>query len=94
MEVYGAKGSVLSDRQGSKYRLPGASSEQYEKSPPLMAPYDDPFRYLAATVRGKIKMQPSDLSALDNNVIVVEILEAAKKSAETGMRVEMKSSAK
>ena len=55
-----------------------------------MAPYDDPFRYLAAIARGKIKMQPSDLSSLDNNIIVVEILDAAKRSAELGQRVELK----
>jgi predicted dehydrogenase len=90
MEVYGAKGSVVADRQGSKIRLPGAATEQYEKSPTLMGPYDDPFRYLAAMVRGKIKMQPTDLSSLENNLIVVEILEAAKQSSATGQRVELK----
>ena len=45
----------------------------------LPAPYDDSFRYLAALVRGgEITMAPYDLSALENNVTVVEILEAAE----------------
>lgn len=47
----------------------------------LPAPYDDSFRYLAALVRGEITMAPYDLSALENNVTVVEILEAAKQNA-------------
>jgi predicted dehydrogenase len=89
IEVYGAKGYIIADRQGSKIRLPGAA-EQYVKSTEIMSPYNDPFRYLAAMVRGKIKMRPSDLSSLENNIIVVEILEAAKTSAATGQRVDLK----
>jgi predicted dehydrogenase len=83
LEVYGARGSVIADRQGSKIRLPG-KSEEYVKSTALEKPYDDPFSYLAAVVRGQIKPAPSDLSALENNMLVVEILHAAKTSAATG----------
>ena len=55
--------------------------------PVLEQPYNDAFRYLKAVVRGDIKMQPYDLGGLENNVLVVEILEAAKKSAATGTRI-------
>lgn len=94
MEVYGSKGYIIADRQGSKIRLPGAATEQYVKSAEIMSPYNDPFRYLAAMVRGKIRMQPSDLSSLENNIIVVEILEAAKTSAATGQRIDLKAARK
>jgi predicted dehydrogenase len=89
MEVYGAKGSVIADRQGSKVRLPGAKSEEYVSAAQLQSPLNDPFTYLAAVVRGTIKPGPSDLSALENNMLVVEILEAAKLSASTGKRVDL-----
>lgn len=89
MEVYGAKGSVMADRQGSRVRLPGAKTEEYVKSAVLAKPFEDPFTYLAAVARGKIKPGPADLSSLENNMLVVEILEAAKKSAATGKVVKL-----
>jgi predicted dehydrogenase len=48
-------------------------------------PNADPLSYLAAVVRGEIK--PSGLSSLDVNMVATEILEAARKSAQTGKRV-------
>lgn len=58
-----------------------------EKAAPLTQGRHDPFAYLAGVVRGQIKVQPNDLSALENNLIVMQILEAAKHSAKTGERV-------
>jgi predicted dehydrogenase len=46
--------------------------------------YEDPFKYFADVVKGKIKMEPYSLYAPDNNMMVVRILEAAKTSAATG----------
>jgi hypothetical protein len=44
---------------------------------------------LADVLHGKI--QPGkDLSSLDNNLVVVKILEAARKSAQEGKRVVLK----
>ena len=45
----------------------------------------DEISYLAAVVRGRLK--PSGLSSLANNLVVVEILDAARESAKTGKRV-------
>jgi predicted dehydrogenase len=87
MEVYGATGSVVSDRNGSNVRLPKEANATYVKGATPEAPMDDPFRYLAAVVRGKIVPGPFDLSSLENNIIVVEILDAAKQSSQTGKRV-------
>lgn len=50
------------------------------------AAYRDHLSYLAAVISGKIK-PGNDLSSLDNNLIVVKILEAARQSAKTGKRV-------
>jgi predicted dehydrogenase len=47
----------------------------------------DSVSYLKAVARGKLK--PAGLSSLENNMIVVEILEAARESARTGKAVRL-----
>ena len=44
-------------------------------------PYNDPFLLLTALVRDEIKLKNYDLNSLENNVVVVEILDAARTSA-------------
>lgn len=87
MEVYGRTGQVLTVAQnGLRVRLEGKPEEVHQASP-LPAPEDDFLRYFAAVVRGEVK--PSGLSSLGNNLIVVEILDAARRSAATGQTVRM-----
>jgi hypothetical protein len=52
-----------------------------------MAPYDDSISYLIAVVSGKVKAE--GLSALDTNVTVTRILDAARESAKTGKTVRL-----
>jgi hypothetical protein len=68
-------------------RLPGQNAETAE--PPAAWPEDerDVISYLTAIVRGRLK--PSGLSGLRNNVIVSEILDAARESARTGRTVRL-----
>jgi predicted dehydrogenase len=49
--------------------------------------YTDPFNYLEAVIRRKITPLPYDLYSLENNMMVVRILEAARVSAATGKTV-------
>ena len=87
MEVYGRTGYVLVPRSNlMKVRRPGKAEEDVTP-PALTGPQGDPLTYLAAVVRGEI--QPSGLSSLPVNMVVVEILDAARKSAETGQRIEL-----
>ena len=46
---------------------------------PRPAPFHDPFAYFAGIINGEIEITDQDLSSLENNMIVVEILDAAKK---------------
>jgi len=87
MEVYAEKGYVIADRDGIKYQLSSDTKPEYQSVPRPLAPYDDPFAYMCAVVRGKVTPRPYDLSALENNVIVMEILDAAKRSAKDGRRI-------
>ncbi len=94
MEIYGEKGVVYADnRHDMRIRISegydGFSEEKF-KLEEREAPFDDPFRLFIAVIRGEIELNPSDLSSLENNMIVVEILEAARESAKTGKSIELK----
>jgi predicted dehydrogenase len=91
MEVYGATGYVISDnRSDMRIRLKGERTEQKETLSERETPYDDPFALLAAVVQKKITLPAYDLSSLENNMIVVEILEAAIQSSKSGKKVVLK----
>ncbi len=85
MEIYGVNGVVYADnRHDLRLRISegyDGYNEEVMKLEERNAPYDDPFALLKAVVRGHIKLDDFDLNALENNMLVVEILEAAKKSA-------------
>jgi predicted dehydrogenase len=59
-----------------------------EYTPLITDFYKDHLSYLKAVINGEI-MPENDLSSLKNNLIVVEILEAASKSAATGKRIKL-----
>lgn len=90
IEIYGQHGYMIADRNGLKTRFAEKAKEEYQAVPFPPSPYNDPFAYFAGVVHGRITVQPTDLSSLQNNMIVVEILDAAKKSAKEGKVVYLK----
>ena len=87
MEVYGKTGYVLVPRPDlMRVRKPN-SAETEVQPPPLSGPQADPLSYLAAVARGEMK--PSGLSSLAVNLVVTEILDAARESARTGKRINL-----
>jgi predicted dehydrogenase len=94
MQIYGLTGVIYQDnrndlrvRQAVGYD--GFTEESY-KLDAREAPLHDPFDYFAAVIRGELEVEPNSLSSLENNMIVMEILDAAIRSANTGQRIEMK----
>jgi predicted dehydrogenase len=88
MEVYGKTGYVLVPRADlMRVRKPGGA-ETETVAAALTAPQSDPLSYLAAVVRKEI--EPSGLSSLAVNLVVTEILDAARESAQTGRRVTLR----
>ncbi len=85
MEVYGRKGVIYADNKNDlRIRMAkgyDGFTETVVKLPDLSAPFHDPFSYFAAVIRNEITLQPFDLSSFENNFIVMEILDAARKSA-------------
>ncbi len=89
MEVYGATGYVITvASEGLRTRLPHESSEHTSTAPSLPDDERSSLSYLVAVLSGKIKDQ-GDLSALDTNVTVMQILDAARESARTGKAVRL-----
>jgi predicted dehydrogenase len=91
MEVYGQNGYLIATNGSDmRLRLQKDRSETSEKIDAIRKPLDNPFSYFSAIVRGKIKMEDYDPTSLQNNMIVMEILEAAKESARTSRTVYLK----
>ncbi|HLY41488.1 MAG TPA: Gfo/Idh/MocA family oxidoreductase [Terracidiphilus sp.] len=89
MEVYGANGYVITvGRDKVRVRHQHDSEEETTTAPALNAPEDNSLNYLAAVLKGEI-VPKGDLSALDTNVIVMQILDAARESARTGKTVRL-----
>lgn len=91
IEIYGETGYIINkDQSKMQYRLNENEAEKTVHPVARPKPYNDPFSFLEAIVRNKIKLPPFALSSLENNMIVVEILELAKKSAKTGRTIKLK----
>jgi predicted dehydrogenase len=93
MEVYGLTGALYADHSGTlRMRTAKGYSDYKEESfelAGLQPPNNDPFSLLEAVVHGRVTLPPWDLSSLENNLLVVEILDAARKSAKKGKTVKL-----
>ncbi len=87
MEIYGQGGAVLIPSRDQVRLRVGEGAESVLAAPALHGPETDQLSYLAGVVRGQI--HPSGLSSLEVNMVVTEILDAARESARTGKRVEL-----
>jgi predicted dehydrogenase len=91
MEVYGATGYAITvGADQVRTRLQHDRQEQLTTAPALIEPERNSVNYLAAVLAGRVKDQ-GDLSALDTNVTVMQILDAARESAQTGHMVRLHS---
>jgi predicted dehydrogenase len=88
MEVYGQTGYVITVRHDDvRVRLKGGE-EQLVPAKPVPSPYDDSLSLLRAVVLDGVA--PDAPSSLETNVIVAEILDAARRSAASGKSITMK----
>lgn len=86
MEVYGVTGFVMCDN-GTDMRLQVSEKKgvvPMEADEALLFGRDNPFSYLGKVLRADIEEDEFGVSSLENNLIVMQILEAARISAETG----------
>jgi len=94
MEIYGLKGVVYADnRHDLRVRISegyDGFTEEVFKLEERQAPYDDPFALLAAVIKNDIELPAFDLNSLENNMIAMEILDAAVQSAKLGQTIILK----
>ncbi|MDH5380856.1 MAG: Gfo/Idh/MocA family oxidoreductase [Cyclobacteriaceae bacterium] len=91
IEVYGKTGYAIAENgTDMKIRLDGEKNFTQVKAPSRNTPNNDPFALLSHLVRNGYNLPANDLTSLENNMMVVEILEAAKESARTGKDVILK----
>ena len=87
-EIYGSTGSIVTiAAKEIAVRLQHESQATKRAAAPIPAPYDDSLTYLRAVLLDGAK--PDALSSLETNLIVTEILDAARRSAATGKTIEL-----
>ncbi|WP_206340706.1 Gfo/Idh/MocA family protein [Flavimarina sp. Hel_I_48] len=86
LQVYGDSSSFNAvDGNTLEYQKQAQNAEKVTLTEDF---HKDHLTYLQAVINHNVETK-NDLSSLENNLIVVEILEAAKKSAKTGERVKL-----
>lgn len=89
MEVYGTTGYAITVGPDKVRLRQQHDKEEREVTAPMLAGANrDSLDYLAAVLSGKVKDQ-DDLSALDTNVTVMQILDAARESVRTGKTIRL-----
>jgi predicted dehydrogenase len=87
LEIFGRLGYLQAVNQNTlRAKKKAEDAFHIYEVEPLSAAYQDHISYLAALVKGSINPE-QDLSSLENNLTVVKILEAARKSARLGKRI-------
>ena len=89
IEVYGDKGFIIT-ADDIRMKMKNQINQQeliLNKNPGTSLPEADPFTYLADVIRAKVKVPEYGPYSLENNLIVVRILEAARESAKTGKSI-------
>lgn len=89
MEIYSTKGYIKTvDQYDMSFRNKGMKAEEQQTiTADDVAVYTDPFSYFYDVLTNKIEVEPYSLYSLENNVRVVEILDAARKSAKEGKTI-------
>ena len=89
MEVYGATGYAITvGADKLRVRHAGENEDRTADASSLNSNERDSLSYLAAVLHGTIQ-DKGDQSSLDTNVVVMQILDAARKSARTGQTVRL-----
>lgn len=92
MEIYGDSGYIVAVNNKDLRMRNGTMQAEHTMhiASGNIAVYEDPFCYFADVISGKVKMTSYDPYSLSNNLIVVQILDAARESAKTGKTVILK----
>jgi predicted dehydrogenase len=89
MAVYGEDGYIItSDEKAMNVKSRSGKETSLVVTSKETGVYTSPFLYFADVIRGRIEVPKFGLYSLENNMMVVNILEAAKNSAKTGKTIQ------
>lgn len=81
-EIYTSKGYFIADdAYHYRFKWKGDSKEEKFSSDDIFYSANEALNYFSSLIMGEVKMKPYSPFSLENNEIVTEILDAAKKSA-------------
>jgi len=88
MEVYGTTGYVIC-KNGTRMSVMEHEKEGPKdlEAKPLPAGFDDPFSVLKKVLHENYQLPDNDVTSLENNKIVMQILDAARQSSEQNKTV-------
>lgn len=90
MAIYGENGYIVTkDNNNMKAKGRTGGEVEYRLTPQETATYTSPFLYFADAIRKKLVVPNYGAYSMENNLIVVKILEAAKISSQTGKTVKL-----
>jgi predicted dehydrogenase len=94
MELHGLTGVIYADNRNDlrvRYAegYDGFREDSYTLEE-LEEPFNDPFALFAGVIKGDILLEAFDLYSLENNIIVMEILDAARESANSQTTIRLK----
>lgn len=92
MEIYGENGYIMADNKNAMRIKNRTQVNELKRNvtADILEVYEDPFSYFANVIRNNITMKNYDPYSIENNMIVVKILDAARESAKTGTTIKFK----
>lgn len=87
MEVYGQTGYAITVASDAVRERLANEQEKQISAKPLLSPYNNSLAYFRAVIDGEIKSE--GLSSLETNVVVTQILDAARRSAAEGRTIKL-----
>jgi predicted dehydrogenase len=91
MAIYGSNGYIITkDNNNMKAKGKAGAEQEYKLTPQETNTYTSPFLYFADAIRKKISIPSFGTYSMENNLIVVKILDAARRSAQSGKSIELK----
>lgn len=92
MEIYGENGYIMADNKNAMRIKNRTQVNELKRNVTAdnLEVYEDPFSYFANVIRNNITMKNYDPYSIENNMIVVKILDAARESAKTGTTIKFK----
>ncbi|NND09210.1 MAG: Gfo/Idh/MocA family oxidoreductase [Saprospiraceae bacterium] len=88
MEIYGNAGYLIcKDGSSMVVQEKGKQKASPRTAPKISGASKDPFEFFRKVINVNDAVKPFSPSSLENNLIVIQILEAAKESAQTGKSI-------